>query len=371
MGTTLALQSLNALQAQALTSQGHIATGKAVASAKDNGAAYIIATNLSLQKADTDTTMTGLRRGQSLVDVASAAAQSIQDTLQQMKSKAVSLTDTSLDTAARTALQTDLGALAKSIDDTVNQAAFNGINLLDASTQSAQSLGAPHGALTQSGSASVAVGRAAGLLDLQLHVSNATNQTIDIDWGDGSSYSSSNATPGVPQSYSTDITHTYSSALQGRTATMNVSATGGVGAGFQVPSASFTPSNSTSVPIDASGSTLDLAHHDLSAAGLGLSGIDQMTGAAANAAVDAALSNATQTLTYFGDRQSLIDRLVDTNSKRSDALQASISQVTDADMGKEAANAQAIQTKQALAVQALNIGNAQSGLLLQLFKPGS
>ncbi len=370
MGTTLALQSLNALQAKALTSQAHMATGKAVASAKDNGAAYIISTNLSVQKADVDTAMIGLRRGQSLVDVATAAAQSIQDTLQQMKAKAVALTDTSLDTAARTALQTDMGALAKSIDDTAKQAAFNGINLLDTSVLTTQSLGAPVGALTQSGSGSVNVGRDAGLLDVQLHIANATNQTIDIDWGDGSSYHDANATPGVPQSYSTDITHTYDGALLSRTATVSVSASGGTGAGFQLPAASFTPSNTTQVPIDAFGATLDLAHHDMSESGLGLSGIDQMSGAAANTAVDAAMSYATQALTYFGDRQSLIDRLVDTNSHRSDALQASISQMTDADMGKEAATAQSIQTRQALAMQALNIGNAQPGLLLQLFKPG-
>ena len=368
MGTTLALQSLNALQAKALTSQAHMATGKAVASAKDNGAAYIISTNLSVQKADVDTAMTGLRRGQSLVDVATAAAQSIQDTLQQMKAKAVALTNTSLDTAARTALQTDLGALAKSVDDTAKQAAFNGINLLDTSVLATQSLGAPASALSQSGSGTINVGRDAGLLDVQLHIAQATNQTIDIDWGDGSSYHDSNATPGVPQSYSTDITHTYDGALLSRTATVSVSTSGGAGSGFQLPAASFTPSNTTQVPIDAFGATLDLAHHDMSQSGLGLSGIDQMTGAAANTAIDGAMSYATQALTYFGDRQSLIDRLVNTNSQRSDALQTSISQMTDADMGKEAATAQAIQTRQALAVQAMSIGNAQSGLLLRLFQ---
>jgi flagellin-like hook-associated protein FlgL len=42
--------------------------------------------------------------------------------------------------------------------------------------------------------------------------------------------------------------------------------------------------------------------------------------------------------------------------------------MTDADMATEAAKATALSTKQALAVQALNIGNAQSGLLLRLFR---
>jgi len=370
-GTILALQSLDALQGQALTSQAHMATGKKIASPRDDGAAYIIATNLSLQKADTDTAMTGLLRGRSLVDVASAAAQSIEDTLQQMKAKAVALTDTSLDTASRTALQTDLGALARAIDDTAAQAGFNGINLLDAPTQSAQSLGVPVGTLTPSGTGSVSVGRTAGLLDLQLHVSNATSQAIDIDWGDGSSYVTSSNTPGSPQSYSTDITHTYAGAEQGRTATLGISATGtGSPVGFQVPSATFTPGNTTSIPINAFGATLDLTHQDLSSSGLGLTGIGQMAGAAANAAVDAALSNVLQALGYFGEQSSTIDRLAAANSHRSDALQMAVSGMTDADMSAEAAKAQAIQTRQALAVQALNIGNAQSGLLLQLFKTG-
>ena len=369
-GTILALQSLNALQAQVLTSETHLATGKKVTSARDDGAAYIISTKLSVQQADTDTTATGLRRGQSLVDVASAAAQSIEDTLQEMKAKALSLTDTSLDSSARAALQTDLGTLAKSIDDTAAQAGFNGINLLAASAQSAQSLGSPVGGLTQSGAASVSVGRDAGQLDLQLHIANATNQNISIDWGDGSTYATSNSTPGSPQSYSTDITHTYDGALSSRTATLNITATGGVGAGFQVPSATFTPNDSTAIPIDTSGSTLELAHHDLTSSGLGLSGIAQMTGADANAAVDSALSSAMQALDYFGNRSSLIDNLVSENSKRSDALQTAVGQMTDADMATEAATDKALQTKQALAVQALNIGNAQSGLLLQLFRTG-
>jgi len=370
MGTILALQSVNALQAQVLTSQAHMATGKKVASGKDDGAAYIIATNLSKEKADNDTALTGLRRGQSLVDVASAAAQSIEDTLQQMKAKALSLTDTSLDTAAKTALQADLGALAKSIDDTVKQASFNGINLLASSNQPSQSLGTPLGALTHSGTASVSVGRNGGLLDLQLHVANATSQNVNIDWGDGSSYSTASNTLGSPQSYSTDITHTYDGALQSRTATLNISMGGGAGSGFQVPAATFTPNDATAIPIDSVGATLDLAHHDLSVNGLGLAGIDQMTGSDASAAVDAALSSTMQALDYYGDRSSLIDRLVDTNMKRSDALQTSISQMTDADLGTEAATAKALQTRQALAVQALNIGNNQSGLLLRLFAPG-
>jgi len=369
MGTILALQSLNALQAQALTTQERMATGKKVNSPKDDGSAYIIATNLSVQQADTDTAMTGLLRGQSLVDVASSAAQSIEDTLQQMKAKAVALTDTSLDTASRTVLQTDLGALAQSIDNTASQAGFNGINLLSASTETAQSLGTPLGTMTQSGSASVSVGQDAGLLDLQLHVSNATNQSIDINWGDGSSYTSSSSTPGAPQSFSTDITHTYGGSLQNRTATLNISATGtGSPVGFQVPSASFTPSGSTSIPINSVGATLDLTHFDMTSNGLGLSGIAQMTGDAANAAVDAALSSANQTLAYFGDQQSTIAALVAANSKRSDALQAAIGNMTDADMATVSMTATALATRQALAVQALSIGNAQSGLLLQLFK---
>jgi flagellin-like hook-associated protein FlgL len=223
--------------------------------------------------------------------------------------------------------------------------------------------------LTQSGSASVNVGQDAGLLDLQLHVSKATNQSIDINWGDGTSYTSTSDTPGAPQSYSTDITHTYSGSLQDQTATLNISATGtGSPVGFQVPSASFTPVASTSIPITSAGATLALTHYDLSSTGLGLSGIGQMTGSAATAAVDAALSSVSQASTYFGDQQSTIAGLVAANTRRSDALQTAIGNMTDADMATEAAKATALSTKQALAVQALNIGNAQSGLLLRLFR---
>ncbi len=346
-----------------------MATGKAVASASDNGAAYIIATNLSRQRADTDTSATALRRGQSVLDVATAAAQSIEDILQQMKAKALSLTDTSLDTASRTAFQTELTALSKEVDDAANQADFNGINLLASSQQPTQSLGTPVGALTGSGSASITVGGAAGQLDLQLHVTNAQSLSVNIDWGDGNSYSTSSNTPGSPQSYSTVISHSYGGSLNSRTASLNISTSGtGSPVGFQVPTASFTPNDSSLIPVSSNGDTLELAHHVLSASALGIDTIGQMSGADANAAVDTAISATVQALDYFGSRSSLVDNLVSENSKRSDALTAAVSNMTDADLGKEAAQDKALQTKQALAVQALNIGNSQSGLLLQLFR---
>lgn len=346
-----------------------MSTGKAIASAKDNGAAYIIATNLSRQRADTDTSGTALRRGQSILDVATAAAQSIEDILQQMKAKALSLTDTSLDTASRNAFTTELSALSQQIDDAASQAGFNGINLLASSQTPAQSLGTPVGALTGSGSASITVGGSAGQLDLQLHVTNTQSLSVNIDWGDGSSYSTSSSTPGSPQSYSTVISHSYGGSLNSRTASLNI-ATSGTGSpvGFQVPTASFTPNDSSLIPVSSNGDTLELAHHVLSAARLGIDTIGQMTGAQASAAVDNALSATVQALDYFGSRSSLMDKLVTENGKRSDALAAAVSNLTDADLGKEAAQNRALQTKQALAVHALNIGNSQSGLLLQLFR---
>ena len=70
----------------------------------------------------------------SSVDVALSAGQSISDLLIQMKQKALSAADTSLDTASRQAMNANFVALRDQITTIVKNATFNGNNLVDGST---------------------------------------------------------------------------------------------------------------------------------------------------------------------------------------------------------------------------------------------
>ena len=144
-GAMVALQYLNQTQSQLATTQSAINSGLKVASAKDDGAVYAIAQNMRGDVAGYSAVTDSLNRGMSAVDVAMSAGQSISDLLVQMKQKALSAADSSLDTASRKAMNQDFVALRDQITTIVKNAVFNGFNLVDGSTQQIQSLASADG----------------------------------------------------------------------------------------------------------------------------------------------------------------------------------------------------------------------------------
>jgi flagellin len=145
-GAMIALQYLNQTQAQMATTENAISTGLKVASAKDDGATYAIAQNMRGNVAGYAAVTDSLNRGMSAVDVATSAGQSISDLLIQMKQKALSASDTSLDTASRQAMNQDFTALRDQITTIVKNAVFNGYNLVDGSTTKIAVLASSDGA---------------------------------------------------------------------------------------------------------------------------------------------------------------------------------------------------------------------------------
>ena len=144
-GAMVALQYLNQTNSQLQATQNAINTGLKVASAKDDGATYAIAQDMRGDVAGYQSVMDSLHRGSSAVDVALSAGQSISDLLIQMKQKALSASDASLDTASRNALNEDFQALRDQITAIVNNAVFNGFNLVDGSTAQITALASSDG----------------------------------------------------------------------------------------------------------------------------------------------------------------------------------------------------------------------------------
>jgi len=132
-GAMTALQYLSKTQAEMSTTQTAISTGYKVASAKDDGATYAIAQNMRGNVASYQSVTDSLSRGMSAVDTAMSAGQSISDLLIQMKAKALSASDKSIDTASRQALNNDFSALRDQITTITKNAVFNGFNLVDGS----------------------------------------------------------------------------------------------------------------------------------------------------------------------------------------------------------------------------------------------
>src|SRR3954463_8751598 len=144
-GAMVALQYLNQTQGQLNQVQSAINSGLKVASAKDDGAIYAIAQNQRGAVAGYQSVVNSLNNGSSAIDVALSAGQSISDLLIQMKQKALSAADPSLDTASRQALNADFTALRDQISTIVKNAVFNGFNLVDGSTTQVPALASAAG----------------------------------------------------------------------------------------------------------------------------------------------------------------------------------------------------------------------------------
>jgi flagellin len=144
-GALIALQYLNATQAQLNATQSHVNSGLKIASARDDGSIYAIAQNQRGAVAGYSAVTDSLSRGSSAIDVSLSAGQSISDLLIQLKTKALAASDSSLDTTSRQALNQDFVALRDQITTIVSNAVFNGFNLVNGSTNQIAALAASDG----------------------------------------------------------------------------------------------------------------------------------------------------------------------------------------------------------------------------------
>jgi flagellin len=272
-GALVALQNLNATNRDLATTQGRINTGLKVANAKDNGATWAIAQGQRAEVRSLGVVKESLARGQSVVDVAMAAGETVSDLLTEMKSKALAASDTSLDAKARTALANDFNALRDQIGKAVNNAEFDGINMLKTGGTTVQSLANAKG------------------------TSTLTVAAKNLSLG----------TQGLGSSANGAITasSTFTSAAAAKTLVSNL---------------------------------------------------------------DKALSYVSSSLASLGTGSKALGIHAEFVGKLADSLEAGIGNLVDADLAKESAKLQSLQTKQQLGVQALSIANSSTSSLLGLFR---
>jgi flagellin len=269
VGAMVALQNLSTTQSDLMTTQNRINTGLKISSAKDNAAVWAIAQNQRATSDSLNSVISSLQRGQSTVDVALSAGNSVSDLLLQMKEKALAAADTTLDTTSRAALNNEFTSLRDQITKVVTNAVFNGGNMIKSAGTTVQ-------ALANADATSV-----------------ITVATQDLSLGGATLTTALTATSTI-----NTVTTATSMIATLNTAIANVSsALGKLGTGDKA-----------------------LASH----------------------------------LTFIQDLQNTID--------------AGVGNLVDADLAKESANLQALQTKQQLGIQALSIANQSSSVLLGLFK---
>jgi flagellin len=271
IGAMAALQNLNGTQNQLSTTQNRINTGLKVGSAKDNGAIWAIAQNQRATSQSLDSVKESLQRGSSTVDVALSAGESISDLLLQMKSKALSASDTTLDTNSLVALNDDFKSLRDQVQKAVDNAEFNGANMIKATADTPTTV--------------MALANANG------------DQFITVEAQDLSLGSTTLA---------------------------------GIDATSEIP--------------------------------------DSDTAKTMIATVNQAIINVSSALSKLGTGSKSLNAHLDFVGKLQDTLDAGVGNLVDADLAKESARLQALQTKQQLGVQALSIANQSSSSLMSLFR---
>jgi flagellin len=132
----IALQNMNATNANLTEVQGEISTGLKVASAKDNASVWSIAQNQRADIGALDSVTMSLNRASSIAQVAMTAGSSISDLLSQLREKVVAATDPSEDPTSRASLNSDYQALLHQITQVIQGATFDGANVLDGSNAS-------------------------------------------------------------------------------------------------------------------------------------------------------------------------------------------------------------------------------------------
>ena len=266
----IALQNLNATGSELSIAQQRISTGRKVDSARDNGSTWAIAQSLRGTSASLNAVKDSLQRGQSTLDVALAAGQSVSDLLLQMKEKALAASDSTLDTASRSALNEDFKSLRDQLGKTVDNADFNGTNMIKAS-----------------GKDIVALANAAG---------------------------------------SSKITILAQSLALGGTNLSGILSTSSIG----------TTTASTAQAMIAT--------------------------------VNIAIGKVSTALAKMGTGSKSLDMHLSFVMKLQDTLDTGVGNLVDADLAKESAKLQSLQTRQQLGVQALSIANQSTTALLSLFR---
>jgi flagellin len=84
--------------------------------------------------------------------------------------------------------------------------------------------------------------------------------------------------------------------------------------------------------------------------------------------IDTSISNVSASLAKLGTSSKALDNHMSFVGKLQDSITQGIGNLVDADMAKESAKLQALQTKQQLGVQALSIANQSTSTVLSLFR---
>ena len=379
-GAMTALQSLNLVSNNREEIQSRINTGLKVATVSDNGAIWAIAKGITSDIVGTSVNITQLNQTKSVLDVTLSALDSISDLMIEMKEKALALTDESMTYEQMLAFSEDYNALFDQAQTVARNAAFNDINLLDGSTLTLtpKSLSAIDGFdladMLENGV--TRTGDFTGIVNSS-HSATVTGNFSGIVNGTFTGTTYGDVSGVINGDYNGDIYGDFTGSVNGNingtiygsnNGSVNGSVTGGVLNGSVTPPQEVTIEAADETPASYLGRTyagiagyeedpfsfdpkMDLTYH--------------FTG------MVAAIENTISGLANYASKLGTMSKAVDTQTTflqtKQDRLEANRGNLIDADLARESARLNAIQTKEQLAVQALGIANQSPAILTRLF----
>lgn len=399
----VALQTLRATNSKLADVQGQIATGKAVASAKDNASVFAISKVMESDVSGFKAISDSLSLGASTVSVASNAASQIGEILTDIKAKIVSANQENVD---RQKIQDEVVSLRDQIKSIVGAAQFNGLNLLrgggtiailssldrsstgivtasniDVAKQDLQS--------TQKAFGVTAVGAAGDLLTVSGATAAAAGGTSDFGFTaggtvEGASYRVSLTGAATNELGTVQLDFEYV-ARDGDT---ELDVSSNIFGQIQDHLTSIGAVNTT-VTRDAATGVITITNNDVTVgddigttltetldgtaggglAALGIIDVSTATGAAAALTeIETLIQTTIGAQAVFGTTENRVGLQNEFMNTLIDSFKTGIGALVDADLEAASARLQALQVQQQLGIQALSIANQQSQNILALFR---
>jgi flagellin len=390
-GALTALQNLSASSRSLDVTQSRVNTGLKVASAKDDAATFSIAQKLRGDLAGLSAVNNSLNRALSEVDVSIAAAEAVSDLLIELRELAVAGSDEGLDADSRTSLNDKFTNVRDQITSIVDNAEFNGRNALNgddsiqAITDAAGSstisqasndlslsgLNLDGANLVTAPGASVSgtivslAGQsidAASDTDFRDALINLENDNGGDIGGENLNFASGTTTNNDGEPFDSDYGRGVFAALGTDVSDQAVSVRlDGAASPFSI---TFQAGSTIFLVRDGSDSFLSLGDPSASV------GSAETTEASddALAKIEAAISSVNGVLSELGATSNRLELQQTFAGKLADSVNVGIGNLVDADLAKESAALQAIQTRQQLGLQALSIANQAPQSVLSLFR---
>lgn len=412
----IALQTLNTINKNLLTVQSEISTGFKVGSAKDSAATFAISQVMRSDVKGFEAISESLSLGQSTVAVASDAAQSIGDLLNEIKKKIVSAGENNVD---RAKIQDEVTSLVGQVGSIASAAQFNGLNLLsnskvvaDGAAVTTANIVANRGSQANSilasldrasdqsvATASITVNKqdlttraavagtgtdiaaaaftvsgaaAAGgtsTLTVVGDVATAARSANRVLAGDTYTIGGLTGVTGAVRYVARDG-DTVNDIAAGLSQRINLqAAASGISISATVSGAAITLTNGTTAAVTATGTLTTGGTTSGGLEALSLINVSTEAGAtAALSAVEGLIQSTVEGQATLGTAEKRIDIQNDFMSKLIDSFKSGIGSLVDSNLEEAAARLQALQVQQQLGTQALSIANQAPQSILALFR---